>query len=228
MSSRALYQALNSFKEAESLLDLDPTPPGEMPEDVRRTRAIRRGAVVLLSGHFEAYVRNSQSEMIQAINDEQLVDGAVLAKELRLRQLNVALKPLTETAWLNREQSVRELILREGSHWDQRLAPVVLDADRILEWTRTPTAKNLIRLFRMWGIQDVFGSMTRAKHTRDQLFVDIDQLVKRRNQIAHGDTNVDPTREDVRRYIVSARTFATRADRQLARSCRNLLSNLPW
>jgi len=91
-----------------------------------------------------------------------------------------------------------------------------LDHKRLVDWMKSPHPKYLIRHYRAWGVADVFASITRAPHTRTDLYLRLAEVVDKRHAIAHGDASVDATSSDIRAYVAAARTFGARVDRLLA------------
>ena len=75
----------------------------------------------------------------------------------------------------------------------------------------------------------VFTSITRTQHTRSSLWLRIEELVRKRNAIAHGDGSAEATKGDVRAYQTAARVFCDRADRLLSRQLASLCDVAqPW
>ena len=109
------------------------------------------------------------------------------------------------------------------------ISPAGLDHERLLTWMKAPTPKNLVRYYRYWGIGDIFDDITRTSHTRTELWLRLDELVRKRNNIAHGDATTEATPTDLRSYTRSALRFCERADRQMARALRRLVpATPPW
>lgn len=94
-------------------------------------------------------------------------------------------------------------------------------------WMKAPSPKNLVRYYRYWGIDDIFESITRTVNTRTELRLRLDELVRKRNNIAHGDATVEATPTDVRSYQTSALRFCERADRQLGKALKRLVATAP-
>jgi hypothetical protein len=89
---------------------------------------------------------------------------------------------------------------------------------------KAPTPRNLVRYYGYWGIDDIFTAITRTPHTRSNLRLKLEELVQKRNNIAHGDASVDATQADVASYEAAVKTFCTRADAQIARRISRLLN----
>jgi hypothetical protein len=128
---------------------------------------------------------------------------------------------LVETSWEKRGDALRTFIASETWLWTTGRVGL-LEHERLLMWMKAPTPRNLVRYYRYWGIDDIFGVITRRQHTRTDLRLKIDELVRKRNNIAHGDATTEATRADVRSYREATRIFCERADRHLSRALKKL------
>ena len=96
-------------------------------------------------------------------------------------------------------------------------------------WMKSPSPKALMRYFRYWGIDDIFTRITRASHTRDDLWRRLKELVDKRNSIAHGDLATSATASDVRAYLKAVQRFAVRSDVALAQQLATMCGiDRPW
>ena len=218
----AALQALElGVDEVDHLLSTDPTPKGGLSPAPQATRAVIRAAVVILSSHFERYVRAVTEEAVTVIN-QQGVDAGRLTEALRLQHSRIAVDQLIERVWEQRATRLSEFIVSEGWLWsDAQRAD--LDARRLLTWMKSPMPLQLLRVFGLWGIDDIFARITRKSHTRGRLFYRLTELVEKRNNIAHGEFRVDATRSDIEAYQDAVRVFCRRADAALARALKQRL-----
>ena len=84
-------------------------------------------------------------------------------------------------------------------------------------------------LLPLLGIEDIFTRITRAPHTRDDLWRRLKELVDKRNSIAHGDLATAATAADIRAYVKAVHTFAVRSDAVLARQLSAVCAiDRPW
>jgi RiboL-PSP-HEPN len=225
MASPALTAFRQAISEISDLERADPTPFGGKPTDPAIARALGRARVVLLSSHFERY--------IYAINEEATQHAAAyigraddLPAPLRLLHTQPALDSLLETGWDKRASKLADFMVSDGWLWTSGTSGP-LEHQRLLLWMKAPTPKNLVRYYRYWGIENIFESITRASHTRRDLWLRLEELVSKRNNVAHGDATVEATPADLRLYQASALRFCERADRQLAKTLRELVAVAP-
>lgn len=229
MGSVALESLLEGVAEISALqrANLSPGQGGGFTRP-QVTRAIGRAEVVLLSSHFERY--------LYAINEEavdHLLQGAVLAGALpvkiRLLHARSSIDELSKTQWDNRGAQLRHYSEKESDLWLDEKAVANLDPARLLQWMKTPSVESVVRFFRVWGVQDIFASITRKPLNRGRLRLRIEELVSKRNNIAHGDATVEATYLDVIQYTSAAKTFCARADRVMAKQVSGLTGGTrPW
>ena len=94
---------------------------------------------------------------------------------------------------------------------------------------KSPKPREVVRFYRLWGINDIFDAITRKASTKRKLYLKMSELVEKRNNIAHGDIGTETTRKEVREYREIVATFCCRADRQLASKLkRPLRVGCPW
>jgi RiboL-PSP-HEPN len=227
MASDALDAFVEAVGEVRDLERADPTPPGEPPDNPEITRVVGRASVVLLSSHLERYIRAVNQEAAAVVNSVG-PNGTRLPTMLRLLHSRTSVDSMLVTGWEHRESRLREFMLSDGWLWNDALSGP-LTHDWLLTWMKAPTPKNLVRYYRYWGIDDIFNAITRASHTRDELWLRLDELVGKRNNIAHGDASTEATAADIDSYRLAARRFCERSDKQLARALKRILAcPLPW
>jgi len=199
----------------------DPTPVGEPPERPEVARVVGRASVVLLSSHFERYIYSLNEEAIELLNESGVV-GSVLPEMLRLLHTQTVVDDLFGTQWQHRGEKLNAFVAGEAWLWGGAMTGE-LQHKRLVAWMKSPSPQNLERYFRYWGVKDIFAAITRASHTRSELWLRIDELVGKRNNIAHGDLATEATHTDISAYQTAALTFSDRTDRLLGRAVGRLL-----
>lgn len=215
MASASLLSLRRGLLEIDELQRADPTPVGDAPKNPEISRVVGRASVVLLSSHFERYIYALNEEATEVLNREE-VQGHVLPELLRLIHSQSAIDDLFATQWDRRGPGLTAFVEDEAWLW-ARNRPGFLEHKNLLEWMKAPSPQNLTRYFRCWGIEDIFSVVTRAPHTRSDLWLRIEELVSKRNNIAHGDLSVEATSIELGQYRDASATFAERADRLLAK-----------
>ncbi len=229
MVSRALQSLYDGIDEIDALQRANPTPAeGGGLTRPEITRAMGRAEVVLLSSHLEQFIYGLTEDSVAFVVDEAVVaENIPLA--VRLQNVRVPLDQLLETQWDNRADQLLAYTDQHAPLWAVGTPVQHLDADRILMWMKSPNPRSLTKAFKMWGIADIFSAITtKAKH-RNRLRWRIDELVTKRNNIAHGDFTVEATHLDVGSYRRAVREFCERADKQMSRRLAALAgTERPW
>jgi hypothetical protein len=228
MPSVAFQSLSTALDEIDDLAQAGRPGPGtSAPTKLKLERALGRARVVLLSSHFERYIYAVNEEAISFLNARSA--GAVAIPEpMRLIHSSTPVDSLAKTLWENRSLQLAEFVSSDGWLWSNGLSGDLIH-DRLLAWMASPKPKNLVRYYKYWGIGDIFAAVTRTSASRSKLWLGVQELVDKRNNIAHGDITAQATPADVRRYMKSVREFCSRADRRLARRISRLLkSPVPW
>lgn len=229
MPSSALHSLQLALQEVGALQRANPSPSATAPfrrPDV--TRAIGRAQVVLLSSHFERYIYEINEEAVEFLLHAKIQVGRI-PLELRLLHSRQSTDRLVDMSWERREEALRDFSASEAKLWDDANALEVFDHARLMEWMKAPTSDRVQRYFRQWGIPDIFTSITRTQSNRGDLWLRINDLVDKRNNIAHGDLTVQATHLDISRYLGTVRKFTSRCDRRFARTLAKLANTAaPW
>lgn len=227
MASESLNAFVEAVQEVADLQQADPMPSGGPPLDPMTTRVIGRACVVLLSSHFERYIYSVNEEATDVLNLNG-ISGLFLPESLRLLHSRTSVDAMLESGWERRGDQLRNFVQDEAWLWGAH-PPRLLDHERLLVWMKAPTPKNLVRYYRMWNIQDIFKSVTRAVHTRTDLRLKLEELVRKRNNIAHGDPSTEATRGDIVSYRDATLRFCERSDRRLAHALSRISTGpVPW
>lgn len=227
MASESLDAFVRAVGEVAELLRADSTLVGRSLNDPATTRVIGRASVVLLSSHFERYIYSVNEEATDFVNTTNVVGGS-LPELFRLLHSRRSVDAMLETGWDRRAEKLRDFVQSEGWLWSAKESGT-LKHEQLLTWMRAPTPKNLVRYYRYWDIEDIFKTVTRTVHTRVDLRIKLDELVRKRNSIAHGDTTIEATHAEMQSYRDAALRFCERSDRVLGRTLGRIVAHpAPW
>ena len=229
MASKALEGLRAGLAEIDALQRANPTPQeGGGLTRPSVVRALGRAEVVLLSSHFERYLYALNEEAANVLMS-QLVEANRLPDEMRLLHAKGPVDALAQTSWDRRSDQLRAFSNDEAGLWVDSAVVTYIDADRLLGWMKAPNCKSVVRLFKMWGTADIFTATTRTRSNRQALWLRIDELVDKRNNIAHGDLTVEARYLDVVQYRAAVNKFCESADKQMARALSRMVGcQRPW
>jgi hypothetical protein len=216
-----------ALAEIVDLRRADESTDGASSATLKLARAVGRSQVVLLSSHFERYLHAVNEEAIAFVNASG-VSAATLPDSLKVLHSKQPIDHLAETGWEQRAEHLTKFVTSDGWLWGVGEVGTLTPA-RLLAWMKAPKPESLVRYYRYWGIQNIFEMITRSPVTKNRLWLGIQELVDKRNNIAHGDFLAQATQLDIQRYLQSVRVFCGRADLRLAavitRLCRGAR---PW
>jgi hypothetical protein len=225
--SGALSALRVALQEIEDLEAASPTQAGQAPRRPAVTRAVGRAGIVLLSSHFERYIYALNEELVDAIN-AAAANSSQIPDAVKLVHSKVGFEQIATTGWENRATHLSSFVLSDGWLWQQG-ANGKLDSDRLLAWMKSPKPKSVVRYFKYWGVNDIFTVVTRSPHRRQDMWLRLDGLVAKRNNIAHGDVSEQATPRDVRGYARAVLDFCERVDRFISRHiAKTLHIPRPW
>jgi len=164
----------------------------------------------MLCGHFERYVRDSIEEAVEIMNTTG-VEPDQLPVEFKLLHAREGTDRLSETDWRRREQAITSFLESDGWLWAD-LPVGKLEGNRLLKNLKTPLPYKLMKLYKIWGVDDIFSRITRMDHTRNRFLSRLTELVQKRNNIAHGTYAVEATQGELKEYLRVVAEFCRRAD----------------
>jgi hypothetical protein len=183
--------------------------------------AVRRAAVVLLVSHFESYLKSTAEEFIDTLSTGQLEAKRIPLgiRELhtmpRIDQIASAGDAIQRHALLKKLSDVSQL-------WNDVAKPAkgTLNARLFGKQVTSARPEKIDNIFALMGsshpvcdghidIADTFGEITTTN-----IRLSLEDVVKCRNDIAHGDSSRKPTASDVSRYLDFLTALAARLERQ--------------
>lgn len=179
------------------------------------SNALVRSATVLLSSHIQGYIEDISDLIVRHLINDQ-VDSAALPDSLRFYATKSAISAIRET-------SDPEQIVNRIRHYSTNFAEVLFvggaatprfAGTEYKDGLGNPTVEEIRKFFNRFGIKDYSGQM--GKRLRNEWPIvenAVNQIVDRRNKIAHGDTQATLTVRELNDYVKLIRKFASASDR---------------
>ncbi|WP_402376966.1 MAE_28990/MAE_18760 family HEPN-like nuclease [Isoptericola rhizosphaerae] len=209
----------DGVKEVFVLRDL--AAEAELSGMVEQVNALRRSAVVLLVSHFEAFLKAVALEFVDAIGT-----GSIESHRLPRGVREVQSLPILEGIVSTKDPGQREALFKKlgsvsalwngsakppaGSLDSQRFARIVTNADGIV----------IDELFERMGCSskvcdgDIDLDYGDEGLATTNVRRSLSDVVKCRNDIAHGTSDRKPTTDDLERYLKFVVTLASRLQRR--------------
>jgi hypothetical protein len=210
--------------EASVLPAHEPGPPmtSEGP-DVGPT--VRRAAVILLVSHFEGFLKALGEELVDSLSSG-LLETRRIPRGVRQAHVLPRLAEIIQSRNEDQRFALLSKLATVSALWNEDAKPPrgVLRAEVITREIRNADSECIDALFSTFGVREAVcdgeldiltgsGSLDESHDIRIRL----SDIVKCRNDIAHGDLSRQPTPEDVQRYVLFLEHFARRLQRKSER-----------
>jgi hypothetical protein len=185
--------------------------------------ALCRGALVLLSSHIEAYVKELGECLLDAIFTKS-VCRSKLSASFFYHASKVVLDKIRDTGEPERISSdVFEFIRSDADLWSKVGAlPRPVDAEQFNLGFANPKFEKIKKYLSRFGYGTLRHDMNRILRADAVVVVgNLDQIVDIRNAIAHGEASAKKTPSEVRTLIMSATTFCRTLDSGFGDWCRD-------
>ncbi|WP_156051926.1 MAE_28990/MAE_18760 family HEPN-like nuclease [Allokutzneria albata] len=175
-------------------------------EAVQLENAVHRACLVLLVAHFEGFAKAALSEYVDEIcavrPPARKVPPAFLELFTRDRIREIAaLSP-----GVDRVHRTRRLFTTFSALWDQErsIDPKVISATILARQMTSLKPEVLRESFALIGIDDIIvsaSSYLQSSNRGIRVDIKLEEIVAKRNLIAHGDYSVKPTSAELEDYI---------------------------
>jgi RiboL-PSP-HEPN len=185
-------------------------------------RAICRGAIVLLSSHVEAYVKEVGEHTLECMYSKR-VPRKLLAPQFFYYASREQIEMVRDSAQPERvAEHVFNFFESHGHLWS-RAEPLIkrVVGDDFNKGFSNPSFEKVRAYFGRFGYEtyrrDFFQALKRDANT---VVSGLDTVVGTRNSIAHGDPNATKTPLEVGEMIENSRVFCRTSDRIFANWCK--------
>ncbi|MBB6346798.1 hypothetical protein FHU36_003307 [Nonomuraea muscovyensis] len=221
---------INSITELHHLLAVRPVSPlvRRTDEAVQLENAVHRACLVLLVAHFEGFAKAALREYVDEIcvvrPPARKLPPAFLELFTRDRIQEIASLP----HGVERVHRTRKLFTAFSILWDEErsIDPQVISA-KILARQMTSLKPDVLReAFALIGIDDIIDTTTShlfAAGLSVRVDIKLEEIVNKRNSIAHGDYSVKPTSTELEDYLeffmAVGKAFSYSVEKAIADTC---------
>lgn len=222
----------STMHSVRALNDLDAAhgdPPA--PEETSTAEGLRAGAIVLMVGGFERYLKAVVEELLNSITQaepsceiEKL--PSLLRTEATFRSLEVAMRGLPWEPTRTREQRLPDVLVAAG-----RIANNEIAGREVAQTAGNPTSEQVKSICKVLDYGAVFthidasftrrwGSPVAKTFVRDQL----DIIVERRHSVAHAASILTTSRSDIATWTRFMQNLVDTFDEALERHVGRVIS----
>lgn len=208
-------------------------------EDLRKTAALReredavglrghinalcRGAVVLLSAHVEAYVRELGEIVLTEVHSQQVARNG-LVDRFFYHISKAAIGEIQDTA--DHDQIAKkffDFLATESPFWSKTGAfPSVPSVEKFNKGFSNPAFDKIRAYFNRFGFADYKGVLRQELGVNFHVTTNmVDHMVHTRNRIAHGDPAATKTPSDLKDMMRIIRQFCMATDLVFGSWCKN-------
>jgi hypothetical protein len=229
MTSQALADFRDGLQLAKELLNIEATYPA-LPNATQRrpVEALRGGAVVLMVGAWESFLRDMVPEHFQSLT--QATSGthrSTLPEEIQVTAVWNALE-LALSGPLH-EASTKKSRLPEVLRVSRVMAADDIEPRALARMQANPKAQIVAGLFRSVGIPDIWRAVVPAFTAKWGTAVPdlpqlLDDVVQKRHLAAHSPRLLSVARKDIQDHVRFLEVLAEVLDDHLAAYCAALQS----
>lgn len=214
MTSQALKDLLRGLTEVAELQKLNPEPPGARPsrDHAESARAMNRASLVMISSHYERYIRGINEESCNIINSNG-INSSRIPYKIKLLHSRKLIDSVSLTSWEHRRGELEILFVNNAWLWltDRE---GTLQHNQLIDWMGSPKIANVLRYFKQWNIEDIFSFCSLPRPVEVKIRIRLKELVEKRNDIAHGNYNTSSDAASIKEYIACLTVFCTIIDRK--------------
>jgi hypothetical protein len=191
--------------------------------------ALLRGSVVLLSSHLERYVESLVVEAVDALNLASLT-ADVIPEVLQLAVISEPVRQAHETKDSAKKASkLRALVDGYAWFWEATQA-CKLSSEVLIRSFDNPLPERIRVILRNFGISDAVGLAVAQYENPDRRLIEakVQELVEKRNAVAHTGMTFDLTKADVVSYLVSTHRLVRGLDVVVGQAIQDVTGAWPW
>jgi hypothetical protein len=190
--------------------------------------ALCRGAIVLLSAHLEAYIRELGEILLIELH-QRSIDRSKLKSRFFYHLSKHALDEIQTTSDHDKiAEKVFAFIAKDLGYWDRSgCFPNALPAELFNKGFSNPTFNKIKTYLNRFGYEEYKAHLSaKLKSEYNTTINMVDHLVDTRNKIAHGDSSISKTPDDLEDMIKIIKKFCAVTDDVFGAWCRDKLCSI--
>ena len=243
--SIAFEEYVRNRHEVIELLHAVPSDTEQIHSNKKRelANALYRASVVLLSSHLERYIESLVVEAIDAINFAMpTVDQ--LPELLRLTQIEQSLravhsavsdprdpdKVLDKREMINKVQAFKAFLDDYDYFFNDSQPCTKLNVNILIDRFSNPSPHKIVHLFRQFGFHNVVQRAISRESKPDKANIEgmVNELIEKRNAIAHTGMTTNLTRENIIVYLRYSRRLVRGIDTIVGQEVEKIVGKWPW
>lgn len=190
--------------------------------------ALCRGAVVLLSSHIEAYVKELGEHTLDSIHSKA-VCRSNLAPQFFYYVSKDTIEAIRDASQPDKiAKHMQRFVDHETLFWkDSTPLPAPVPSQAFNKGFSNPTFDKVKAYFGRFGYTDFRRDFFRVLGREAQSTANnLDQIVDTRNSIAHGDLSATKTPAEIKAMVETAKTFCRSSDEIFGNWCKDNLCSI--
>lgn len=190
--------------------------------------ALCRGAVVLLSSHIEAYVKELGEHTLDSLHSKEVCRSRMAPQFFyHISKVHIeAIRDASQPDGIARH--IQAFVDNDARFWENTdPLPAPIPSQVFNKGFSNPTFDKVKAYFGRFGYadfrRDFFREMGREAQT---ISSNLDQIVDTRNSIAHGDPAATKTPSEIKAMMETSRAFCRATDKVFGNWCRNHLCTI--
>lgn len=192
--------------------------------------ALNRAGVVLLSAHLEGFIEDLVKESIVVINANSVPMGKLPDRLRAVQTEKDLIEPIREDDYKKANARICKAAPTIAKFWtDTELSSTTnLSAQPIIKVMNNPGTTLINRMFWYFKIDEVMELISWKRANNKAVKDTINELVGKRNKIAHGTVEIKVTKPEVEKYEKYVKGVAVALDNKMAQFLKPLIGKDPW
>jgi hypothetical protein len=230
MPSSALNNLDARLKDISQLMAGHAELAGKTRGRKYEVEALNRASVVLLAAHLEGFIEDLVSESFAVLHNRGTTMAAIPTRIKAAQLESDVMRPIQHGDHRTANQRAQNLASIIADLWNPAVVASAnnLRAAPILRQMSNAGTNEINTVFWYFDLDSVMDTISWKKAGSEVVQQNINELVGRRNAIAHGTVSVMVNKGDVKRYMKYVKGVAKKLDLLMETKLRDITNNAPW